>query len=52
MAEAAGLQRRSPRMLVIVHHEDAALPIDAAIGAVDQIVRRRDACRTNRALAA
>ena len=35
----AGLQRRTPRMLVIVHHEDTALPVDAAIGAVDEIVR-------------
>jgi phosphopantothenate synthetase len=26
-------------MLVIVLHEDAALPVDAAIGAVDQVVR-------------
>ena len=34
----AGLQRRPPGMLVIVHHEDTALPVDAAVGPHDEIV--------------
>ena len=33
------LQRWPPRMLVVVDHEDAALPIDSAVGTIDQIVR-------------
>jgi hypothetical protein len=33
-----GLQRGTPGVLVVVHHEDAALPVDAAIGPHDQVV--------------
>ena len=32
------LKGRSPRMFMIVHHEDAALPIDRTIRSIDQVV--------------
>ena len=32
------LQRRPPRVLVVVNHEDTALPINPTIGSVDEVV--------------